>query len=494
MTQSDDEKRSESPDDGLGEPGRSGVVPGAQQKKRKKKKRKKKKKKKKKKVIATSRDDAQPIALTKKRNYLPRPRTKAPPVLKTSKPPAPPRSAPSAPAESDDIEEVEAASIPPGKTSDPPQVGALYRQTMESIPATDDAPPAAPPAAPPVAAGQGAPVDELFTSSALFDEGLAELSDEIAPEQKSEGSIEPPPSSGTILDQLREDERRYRDSDRPPSSRRHIARKKPAEKRVATAAAPSPSQPSPASRDGGKGSGQILLASLVSFLLGIAATLMVQQITKPKPHESLAMTGTAKPSTTADNKPTPRPAPKETRVKGEPANDDTDIDNWAADAGQGQDEGKAPAFEERDLPAVADEDPPDKPEPRGEKPPDLEPDQPEPNEPEPKEPEPAKPEPKETEPEPESKEPGPFDKAVARAAVNGAAGAAAGCGDGSVKGRAPMAITFAPSGRVTQAVIAGYSPLAGTSVGSCVARAMRSARVPPFTGPPVTVRKTVTVR
>jgi hypothetical protein len=86
-----------------------------------------------------------------------------------------------------------------------------------------------------------------------------------------------------------------------------------------------------------------------------------------------------------------------------------------------------------------------------------------------------------------------FDKAAAAAAVAGAAGAAAGCADGVHSGRAPMAITFAPSGRVTVAVIAGYSPLAGTSVGSCVANAMRSARVPPFSGGPMTVRKTVSV-
>ncbi len=39
-------------------------------------------------------------------------------------------------------------------------------------------------------------------------------------------------------------------------------------------------------------------------------------------------------------------------------------------------------------------------------------------------------------------------------------------------------VTFAPSGRVTTAVVSGR--LAGTPEGSCVARAVRAARVPPF--------------
>ena len=86
-----------------------------------------------------------------------------------------------------------------------------------------------------------------------------------------------------------------------------------------------------------------------------------------------------------------------------------------------------------------------------------------------------------------------FNPAEGSAAVAAAAGAATGCSDGKHKGRAPMSVTFSPSGRVTAAVVAGYSPLAGTTVGSCIARVMRSARVSPFKGAPVTVRKTVII-
>jgi hypothetical protein len=51
-------------------------------------------------------------------------------------------------------------------------------------------------------------------------------------------------------------------------------------------------------------------------------------------------------------------------------------------------------------------------------------------------------------------------------------------------------VTFAPSGRVTQANLQG-PPFAGTATGSCIAKAFRSSSVPPFEGDPVTVSKTV---
>lgn len=59
-------------------------------------------------------------------------------------------------------------------------------------------------------------------------------------------------------------------------------------------------------------------------------------------------------------------------------------------------------------------------------------------------------------------------------------------------GSARVAVTFAPSGQATIAVIEG-PPFAGTQVGSCVARAFREARVRPFSGGPVTVRKSVRI-
>jgi hypothetical protein len=86
-----------------------------------------------------------------------------------------------------------------------------------------------------------------------------------------------------------------------------------------------------------------------------------------------------------------------------------------------------------------------------------------------------------------------FDQQAAVAAIDAAAGAAAGCGDGSGARRARVVMTFAPSGHVTHARVEGDA-LAGTETGGCVASAMRTARVPPFDGPAVTVQKTVVVR
>jgi hypothetical protein len=37
------------------------------------------------------------------------------------------------------------------------------------------------------------------------------------------------------------------------------------------------------------------------------------------------------------------------------------------------------------------------------------------------------------------------------------------------------------------------APFAGTSVGGCIASAFRGARVPPFSGDPVSVTKTVSI-
>lgn len=87
----------------------------------------------------------------------------------------------------------------------------------------------------------------------------------------------------------------------------------------------------------------------------------------------------------------------------------------------------------------------------------------------------------------------PFDRTAAAAAVGAAAGAAASCREpGSPSGAARVAVTFAPSGRVTTATIAA-GQYAGTSVGGCIARAIRSARVEPFSGDLVTVHKTITL-
>lgn len=86
----------------------------------------------------------------------------------------------------------------------------------------------------------------------------------------------------------------------------------------------------------------------------------------------------------------------------------------------------------------------------------------------------------------------PFDRAAALSVLSGAAGAAQSCKtpDGPT-GNGRASVTFAPSGKVTQAVIEGA--FAGTSVGSCIAAKFRGAKVPSFGGSPVTVKKSFSV-
>lgn len=88
---------------------------------------------------------------------------------------------------------------------------------------------------------------------------------------------------------------------------------------------------------------------------------------------------------------------------------------------------------------------------------------------------------------------GTFDKNAAVAALTQASGAAAACKrpDGPT-GTGRVTVTFAPSGRATNAVVSGGS-FAGTSVGGCVASVFRRARVPAFTGDAVTVSKSFTI-
>jgi hypothetical protein len=87
----------------------------------------------------------------------------------------------------------------------------------------------------------------------------------------------------------------------------------------------------------------------------------------------------------------------------------------------------------------------------------------------------------------------PFDRQAARMALLDAMRSASACGDGTGPVRARVAVTFAPSGRATVAVIEGGTPLKGTAAGSCVAKRMRQVTVPPFGGEKVTVHSTVVV-
>jgi predicted Zn finger-like uncharacterized protein len=87
----------------------------------------------------------------------------------------------------------------------------------------------------------------------------------------------------------------------------------------------------------------------------------------------------------------------------------------------------------------------------------------------------------------------PFNKGAAAASIGALKGAAQGCKqEGGPQGHASVAITFAPTGRVTTALVSG-PPFAGTSAGGCIASTFRRATVPPFAGPPVTVRTSVAI-
>jgi predicted Zn finger-like uncharacterized protein len=87
----------------------------------------------------------------------------------------------------------------------------------------------------------------------------------------------------------------------------------------------------------------------------------------------------------------------------------------------------------------------------------------------------------------------PFDTAAAKEALSAAAGNVSTCKEmGGPVGNGRVSITFAPSGRPTSVAVTG--DLAGTTVGSCIARLFRTTRVPAFSGDPVTVAKGFSVQ
>jgi predicted Zn finger-like uncharacterized protein len=85
-----------------------------------------------------------------------------------------------------------------------------------------------------------------------------------------------------------------------------------------------------------------------------------------------------------------------------------------------------------------------------------------------------------------------FDKGAAVSALGAAAANAASCKkpDGPT-GSGKVSVTFATSGRATMTNVGGA--FAGTDVGGCVARLFRAARVPAFSGDPVTVSKSFSI-
>ncbi len=83
---------------------------------------------------------------------------------------------------------------------------------------------------------------------------------------------------------------------------------------------------------------------------------------------------------------------------------------------------------------------------------------------------------------------------AAAVAISVAGRRAASCLDADdARATMPVSVTFAPSGRVTTATVDG-GPFAGTAVGGCIARALRSAKVAPFDGAPVTVHTSMRAR
>jgi hypothetical protein len=84
-----------------------------------------------------------------------------------------------------------------------------------------------------------------------------------------------------------------------------------------------------------------------------------------------------------------------------------------------------------------------------------------------------------------------FDTTSARASLEEAGRRAGECRTvDTPAGGARVAVTFAPTGRVTSAVIEA-GPFSGTPAGGCVVSKFRTAHVPPFSGESVTVHKTV---
>jgi hypothetical protein len=88
----------------------------------------------------------------------------------------------------------------------------------------------------------------------------------------------------------------------------------------------------------------------------------------------------------------------------------------------------------------------------------------------------------------------PFDRAAASRTLAAATERAKRCGTPDRREATRVAVTFAPSGRVTSATIVGDSSLRGTPLGGCVARELRGSLVPQFAGDHVTVHSSIVLR
>jgi hypothetical protein len=93
-----------------------------------------------------------------------------------------------------------------------------------------------------------------------------------------------------------------------------------------------------------------------------------------------------------------------------------------------------------------------------------------------------------------SKPPAPFDAKATHAALDDAANAASTCRvTGDPKGTIPTAVTFDPSGKVSNVAI-NSSRYAGTKTARCIAERLSEVRAPEFSGFPQVLKQIVTVR
>jgi hypothetical protein len=88
----------------------------------------------------------------------------------------------------------------------------------------------------------------------------------------------------------------------------------------------------------------------------------------------------------------------------------------------------------------------------------------------------------------------PFDRAEATKSIGAIVARLGECADESVGHVTTRAqITFAPSGRATQATVDALPAMVGSPMTGCIVQRLRQASVPPFDGEMVTVRTTITV-
>ncbi|MDC0683849.1 zinc-ribbon domain-containing protein [Sorangium atrum] len=215
--------------------------------------------------------------------------------------------------------------------------------------------------------------------------------------------------------------------------------------------------------------GLIAAAVAAVVLIGGVAFFFMQS---PKPETSTATPEQANTAPAEVPSPAPTPTPAETAAAATPSTAETAAPSAeptaSAEAPSAATPAAAAAEKPASAPAAAAEKPASAPAAAAEKP--------------------AAPK-----PEPAASGGAEFNRGAASSALGAAAGSAKSCKKaGGPTGTGRVKVTFAPSGSVTSAEVQG-APFAGTSVGGCVARLFRGARVPAFGGGPISVSKSFTI-